>query len=157
MITLPKAKKVTFPSLEIGIEELDMICFNFHARINGFIINKLPHEIQIVVDSSCKSCNVEIDDFYSSSRKSEVVLARMLVIVYAISNYKWSLKKTGEHIGGRDHATVLSLYRRYNDYLEMKDQEMLKAKTKFIECLRLRNELMSVLMLPYRRKINKKC
>ena len=46
-------------------------------------------------------------DLSASSRKQEIVYARMITIYLLRNVIKLPLKKIGEYLGGRDHATIL--------------------------------------------------
>lgn len=77
---------------------------------------------------------VRDDDFVSSSRKHDVVVARTF---YAVLCKKIipgeSLTSIGKSVGGRDHTTIISCLKRMRDYIELDTKnkryfENLKAK-----------------------------
>lgn len=51
--------------------------------------------------------NINVRDLSASSRKQEIVYARMITIYLLRNVIKLPLKKIGEYLGGRDHATIL--------------------------------------------------
>jgi nicotinate-nucleotide adenylyltransferase len=65
-------------------------------------------EFDILFEIVKKELGINKTSLISKSRKGEIVDARRIVIYIAKSNSKLSLKKIGNHLGGRDHATILN-------------------------------------------------
>ncbi|MGL4993136.1 MAG: chromosomal replication initiator protein DnaA [Bacteroidales bacterium] len=87
-----------------------------------------PDQIKEVV---CAYYQVDIKDFLSSSRKSEVVLARQ-VSMYLCKKYTdLSYNSIGEVSGKRNHATVIHACRTITNYLE--NNKELKSQLDEIE------------------------
>jgi hypothetical protein len=57
----------------------------------------------------------------TKSRKRELIYRRAAVCNYLRNNTKMTLKKIGELLGGKDHATVLHSLKTYNDLKLYKD------------------------------------
>lgn len=73
-------------------------------------------EINLLFSIIDKELGIKRDVVTSKSRKGEIVDARRIFSVICKKNSKLSLKKIGGHLGGRDHATILSAIKKHNDF-----------------------------------------
>lgn len=72
-------------------------------------------EIQKVVADFFK---ISIEEMNSRSRKRDIVQARQIAMYFAKKYTPFSLTMIGQHIGNKDHATVLHSCKIVNDLLE---------------------------------------
>ena len=72
-------------------------------------VNSSNHEITInyIINTVCEEMGTSRSDFFTSSRKRNVVQARQLSMYFAKKYTKASLNVIGEQCGGKDHATVI--------------------------------------------------
>lgn len=61
--------------------------------------------------------NLSVEDLHSPSRKRNIVQARQITMYLSRSLTQSSLSVIGEHMGGRDHATVLHACNTVNDLI----------------------------------------
>jgi len=61
----------------------------------------------IVLNVVSDTFKIPIDTIIGKSRIAEIVQARRFAMYYIYHTLKYSLKKTGEIIGGRDHSTII--------------------------------------------------
>ena len=64
-----------------------------------------------------KQYGVKSEDFLSNSRKRELVNYRRILMVILKKHTKESLASIGEHMGGKDHATVLHAIRTHENLM----------------------------------------
>lgn len=78
-------------------------------RITDMIVDDTTEEITIekVQKIVCEYFNITVDDLMSTSRKRQIVQARQIAMYLSRNHTNSSLNTIGEHIGGKDHATVL--------------------------------------------------
>lgn len=78
-------------------------------RVTDMIVDDSTESISIekVEKMVCEYFNITIDDLMSSSRKRQIVQARQIAMYLSRNHTDSSLNTIGEHIGGKDHATVL--------------------------------------------------
>lgn len=87
--------------------------------IERFVSNN-THEVSVdyIVNVVCNCQNIQIEDFYSKSKKREIVQARQLAMYFAKKYTKNSLAMIGQQCGGRDHATVIHALKTVANLLE---------------------------------------
>ncbi len=78
--------------------------------VNKYI--RLEDIADIVLDKT----KVQGYDFFSKSRKHEIVIARHIFCHYAYQATSHSLKTIGRFLGGRDHATIINSKDKYADF-----------------------------------------
>ena len=66
--------------------------------------------------------NITTEDFYSKSKKREMVQARQLAMHFSKKFTKLSLAMIGQQCGGRDHATVIHALKTVSNLLETDKQ-----------------------------------
>lgn len=66
---------------------------------NSVIVEKIKNTV-------ASYYNISVRDLSAGSRKQEIVYARMITIFLLRSILNLQLKKIGEYLGGRDHATI---------------------------------------------------
>lgn len=78
-------------------------------RIVDMIVDEpqLDLTIEKVENAVCEYFNVSIDDLHSPSRKRNIAQARQIAMYLSRNLTQSSLSVIGEHLGGRNHATVL--------------------------------------------------
>lgn len=153
MLNLQKPKPSIFPSRDLTPEQYERLNLNFHARINGPIIQRLIHDKSVVLKCASEAMGIDEALIRSKTRKREIVIARMLAAVYLLSNYRMSLAAVGEYLGGKDHATILNAHKKYTDWSEINDPVLVTARNEFINLLKKRNSKFSTKLSPYERKI----
>lgn len=50
---------------------------------------------------------VAVVDLKSDSRKKEITVCRQLLMFLAKKYFHWTLEKTGDYFGGKNHASVI--------------------------------------------------
>jgi chromosomal replication initiator protein len=62
-----------------------------------------------IIRKACKYLNVKESDVLSKCRKSELVIARMIIVDLLLNqeSFKYSLTRIAEIIGKRDHSTII--------------------------------------------------
>lgn len=68
---------------------------------------QLELTIEKVENAVCEYFNLSVEDIKSSSRKRNIVQARQIAMYLSRNLTQESLSSIGEHLGGKDHATVL--------------------------------------------------
>jgi len=63
--------------------------------------------IEQIITNTSKVLGVDVEQIKSKSRKPELVQCRQIICKLGREKTSLSLKKIGNEIGGRDHATVI--------------------------------------------------
>ena len=63
--------------------------------------------------------NIPVKELSGSSRKQEIVYARSITIYLLRTKYNVALKKIGEYLGNRDHATISHAIDKIEDGIKM--------------------------------------
>lgn len=91
--------------------------------IERFVSNSTQEvSVEYIVNVVCNSLNVQIEEFYSKSKKREMVQARQLAMHFAKKYTKNSLAAIGQQCGGKDHATVIHALKTVTNLLETDKQ-----------------------------------
>lgn len=87
-------------------------------------VNNSNHDITInyIINVVCDEMGTSRDDFFTSSRKRNVVQARQLSMYLSKKYTKSSLIVIGEQCGGRDHATVIHALKTVANLLDTDKQ-----------------------------------
>jgi len=87
-------------------------------------VNNSNHEVTInyIINVVCDEMETSQADFFTSSRKRNVVQARQLSMHLAKKYTKSSLNVIGEQCGGKDHATVIHALKTVANLLETDKQ-----------------------------------
>ena len=87
-------------------------------------VNNSNQEVSVeyIVNVVCNNLNITIEDFYSKSKKRELVQARQLAMHFAKKYTKLSLAAIGQQCGGKDHATVIHALKTVTNILETDKQ-----------------------------------
>lgn len=85
------------------------ITINLAKQMVERFVNNSNREITIsyIINCVCEEMGTSQADFFTSSRKRNIVQARQLSMYFAKKYTKASLIVIGEHCGGKDHATVI--------------------------------------------------
>lgn len=87
--------------------------------LDRFVNNSVQEvSIEYIVNVVCNNLNIQIEDFYSKSKKREMVQARQLAMYFAKKFTKCSLASIGQECGGKDHATVIHALKTVANLLE---------------------------------------
>ena len=78
--------------------------------------------VDYIVNVVCGYQDIAIEDFYSKSKKRELVQARQLAMHFAKKYTKLSLAEIGKQCGGKDHATVIHALKTVTNLLETDKQ-----------------------------------
>ena len=78
--------------------------------------------IEFIVNVVCNHLNISIEDFYSTSKKREMVQARQLAMHFAKKFTKCSLAVIGQQCGRKNHATVIHALNTVSNLLETDKQ-----------------------------------
>ena len=62
--------------------------------------------------------NISVKDLSSNSRKQDLVYARNIAVYLLRLKYNLQLKKIGEYLGGRDHATIAHAFDKIVEALD---------------------------------------
>ena len=71
-----------------------------------------------IINIVLKTFGIDTKSFHSKSRKKEIVQARQAAMALCKRFTDLSVVRIGEAIGGRDHATVLSAFKKVDDMLQ---------------------------------------
>lgn len=80
--------------------------------------------IELVKNRVSSYFNINVKDLSGTSRKQEIVYARSIAIYLIRTKYNVGLKKIGEALGNRDHATIAHAINKIDD--GMKNDELIK-------------------------------
>lgn len=85
-----------------------------------------------IIFEACKKYDITREEFFSKSRKTEIVEPRQICHYLAYRSTNLSYAKIGKIIGNKDHATVLNSVRRVEAliYSDM----FFAARVNFIKC-----------------------
>ena len=78
--------------------------------------------VEYIVNVVCNRLNIAVEQFYSKSKKREMVQARQLAMYFAKKYTKNSLSVIGQQCGGKDHATVIHALKTVSNLLETDKQ-----------------------------------
>ena len=100
------------------------ITINLAKQMVERFVNNSNHEITIsyIINSVCEEMGTSQADFFTTSRKRNVVQARQLSMYFAKKYTKASLNIIGEQCGGKDHATVIHSLKTVANLLETDKQ-----------------------------------
>ena len=91
--------------------------------IDRFVSNSIQEvSVDYIVNVICNYQNLSIEDFYSKSKKRELVQARQLAMHFAKKYTRLSLAEIGKQCGGKDHATVIHALKTVANLLETDKQ-----------------------------------
>lgn len=87
-------------------------------------VNNTAQEVSIeyIVNVVCNHLNISTEEFYSKSKKREMVQARQLSMHFAKKYTKYSLAMIGKQCGNKDHATVIHAIKTVANLLETDKQ-----------------------------------
>ncbi len=87
-------------------------------------VNNTTQEVSIeyIVGVVCNHLNISTEEFYSKSKKREMVQARQLSMHFAKKYTKYSLAMIGKQCGNKDHATVIHAIKTVANLLETDKQ-----------------------------------
>lgn len=93
-------------------------------------VNNSNREITInyIINMVCDEMGTSQADFFTTSRKRNVVQARQLSMYFAKKYTKLSLNIIGEQCGGKDHATVIHAIKTVTNMLETDKQFKILAE-----------------------------
>jgi chromosomal replication initiator protein len=87
--------------------------------IERFVSNTTQEvSVEYIVNVVCNNMNITTEDFYSKSKKREMVQARQLAMYFSKKYTKLSLAMIGQQCGGRDHATVIHALKTVSNLLD---------------------------------------
>ncbi len=83
------------------------------------IDTRVPNEVSLdyIQKTVAAHCKVSVRDLTSKSRKRELVVARQIAIYFTKQHTDYSLKRIGQHFGGRDHSTIVYAIQSVQDRL----------------------------------------
>lgn len=91
--------------------------------IDRFVSSSIQEvSVDYIVNVVCGYQDIAIEDFYSKSKKRELVQARQLAMHFAKKYTKLSLAEIGKQCGGKDHATVIHALKTVTNLLETDKQ-----------------------------------
>ena len=100
------------------------ITINLAKQMVERFVNNSNREITIsyIISTVCEEMGTSQADFFTSTRKRNVVQARQLSMHFAKKYTKASLNVIGEQCGGKDHATVIHSLKTVTNLLETDKQ-----------------------------------
>ncbi|MDI9354965.1 MAG: chromosomal replication initiator protein DnaA [Cyanobium sp. MAG06] len=120
-------------NINASIRELEGVLINIigQTQIKGQITLKDVEEqlksklkakrnvsINDVVKKVCEYYKIKEEHIYNKTRKKEVIKPRQIIMYLLREHYDVSYPTIGEHLGGRDHTTVIHSYEKIkNDIL----------------------------------------
>jgi chromosomal replication initiation ATPase DnaA len=75
-------------------------------------------DVESVLFFVCDVTSANPSTIGSPLRSREVIEARAIMYFICRRMLKWSLKATGHAFGGRDHSTIISGLKNYDDWIE---------------------------------------
>ncbi len=78
-------------------------------------------ELPVVLATAAEFYNLGMDDLESSSRRKPIAFARQVAMYLAREETDASLAEIGEHLGGRDHSTILYGVEKITELIESND------------------------------------
>ena len=91
--------------------------------IDRFVNNSAQEvSVEYIVNVVCNHLNIAVEEFYSKSKKREIVQARQLAMHFSKKYTKNSLAMIGQQCGGKDHATVIHALKTIANLLETDKQ-----------------------------------
>jgi len=107
------------------------ITINLVKQMVERFVNNSNHEITIsyIISTVCEEMGTSQADFFTSTRKRNVVQARQLSMYFAKKYTKASLNIIGEQCGGKDHATVIHSLKTVANLLDTDKQFRAVADT----------------------------
>ncbi len=96
------------------------ITLDLARQIIDRFVNNTTQEVSVeyIVDVVCNRLDITTEEFYSKSKKREMVQARQLAMYFAKKYTKCSLAMIGQQCGGKDHATVIHALKTVANLLE---------------------------------------
>ncbi|MBQ7532652.1 MAG: chromosomal replication initiator protein DnaA [Bacteroidales bacterium] len=100
------------------------ITINLAKQMVERFVNNSNREVTIsyIISIVCEEMGTSQADFFTSTRKRNVVQARQLSMYFAKKYTKASLNIIGEQCGGKDHATVIHSLKTVTNLLETDKQ-----------------------------------
>jgi chromosomal replication initiation ATPase DnaA len=86
-----------------------------------------PRSLDKLMNVVCNYCEVTVELVASETRKREVVFARHLFFFLATHITSHTLGEIGDHIGGRDHTTVIHGRNKIAGFLHIEDPKTTQA------------------------------
>lgn len=81
-----------------------------------------PLSLEELAEVVCHVTGLQAYQLKSKNRKREYVTARQLVCYFGYQRFRTTWKALGIFLGGRDHSTTLTGYKRHKDLLDSGDQ-----------------------------------
>jgi chromosomal replication initiator protein len=108
--------------------ELSKLSNLINLRIEALLRNNKSFDdkvIDFIMDVISQGENINKALIISSSRKREIVVARMLSQYFIKKYTSLSLKKIGLIFNGRDHSTIIHAVSTINNGLDVKQKELI--------------------------------
>ena len=102
----------TLENAKLSLESI----ISSNKSINYEASNGQAEKVKSVVASYF---NIPVKELSGTSRKQEIVYARSITIYLLRTKYNVALKKIGEYLGNRDHATVSHAIDKIEDGIKM--------------------------------------
>ena len=91
--------------------------------VSRYVNNSTPElTIGYIIGVVCESMLITQDEFFSKTRKRNIVQARQLTMYFAKKYTKSSLINIGNECGGKDHATVIHALKTVENLIETDKQ-----------------------------------
>ncbi len=91
--------------------------------VSRYVNNSTPElTIGYIIGVVCESMLITQDEFFSKTRKRNIVQARQLTMYFAKKYTKSSLISIGQECGGKDHATVIHALKTVENLIETDKQ-----------------------------------
>lgn len=104
----------------------------FHPPLSGIDILDLTKIV-------CEETGIPLTKITSRNRKRDICVARQALAYFAEILTDMSLKQIGDHVGGRDHTTVIHARRKISDGLQSNDRRICTVVKKINKRLEERN------------------
>ena len=99
---------------------MDAIIFTglYASEKRRFIASIRNQPFQNLIIDICQFFNISVEDMKSKSRLGKVVKCRHVVSFILYLNTPLTLKSIGEHVGNRDHSTIIHSIDLVKDLME---------------------------------------
>jgi chromosomal replication initiation ATPase DnaA len=128
-------QNVTVPKSSQILPILSSLTESTVGSQNTFVRKRTLSEVEAIQNAVAHYYQISVDDLGSANRTESITLPRQ-ICMYLIRNYtRFSYKRIGTILGGRDHATVLYGCRRIESKLTAK-AEVSEALEAIQSCLK---------------------
>lgn len=130
---------ITHPAVRKVIERCEKEVRNLTGNPSvaiSFVDDYYTLDFERISKVVCSVTKLPLDQIVSQSRKKELTQSRQLIAYYAKKFTKLNYREIGEHLGDRDHTTIMSSIERVNDLIDSNDEDICDMVNKINRRLR---------------------